>query len=186
MIEGDAGSGKTTFLRRIAWALCRKTRDPQLDLHGFAILIRVRQLDEHISQTLRRPKAGDPTLADEARWVAHFLASRGWGLDESFWNDKLNDPQSVLLVDGLDEAVNRQCREEIADLFTNAAARWECHMVVTTRPGAYEGRVTLTGWSKTTIAPLDLPGIEKFLLQWCMWLKGGAEETARPTTNPIA
>ncbi|MEP6716429.1 MAG: trypsin-like peptidase domain-containing protein, partial [Terriglobia bacterium] len=52
LIEGDAGSGKTTFLRRIAWALCRGRDDEEtrlrLPIRGFPMYIRVSKLDRHI------------------------------------------------------------------------------------------------------------------------------------------
>ena len=59
-----------------------------------------------------------------------------------------------------------------------AAAQFGCHVVVTTRPGAHEGRSTLAGFDRITIDDLDDSGIEGFLLQWCRWLKRGDEAAA--------
>ncbi len=79
IIEGDPGSGKTTFLRRIAWALCREDKEERLELpfKAFPMFVRIRDLDEHIHKTLEpsRGKPGDPVLPHDHAWIAHFLAS---------------------------------------------------------------------------------------------------------------
>jgi formylglycine-generating enzyme required for sulfatase activity len=50
---------------------------------------------------------------------------------------------------------------------------------VTTRPGAHEGRTTLTGFETASIEDLDGAGIDGFLMQWCRWLKSGDETPAQ-------
>ncbi|MBI1791859.1 MAG: SUMF1/EgtB/PvdO family nonheme iron enzyme [Acidobacteria bacterium] len=168
VVEGDAGSGKTTFLRRIAWALCRQSPDPVLRLPagGFPIFLRVRQLDAHV------------TVEADPRCIVRFMAAQGWGLDEAFWEKSLQNADTFLLVDGMDEAGNQQRREQIVEMLRKAAAQYDCHIVVTTRPGALEGKAALD-WTKMPIAPLDPAGIEGFLRQWCRWLKGGNEDAAK-------
>jgi hypothetical protein len=179
IIEGGPGSGKTTFLRRIAWALCRLDAEDRLRLPfaGFPLLVRIRDLDEHIAATLGRAQPGDPTTPANPRWIAHFLASQGWNLDEEFFAEKLRHPDSILLLDGLDEAANSARREDISRLILSAAPVHGCRYVVTTRPGADEG-AAIRGFQKVLIAPLDTDEIEKFLRQWCLWLKRGDQNAA--------
>jgi predicted NACHT family NTPase len=179
VIEGKPGGGKTTFVRWIAWMLCRPAGPPpELPVRGFPLLVRISQLDQHIANTLGRPQPGDPTTVADARWIVHFLASQGWDLDEAFFRERLEAEDTVLLLDGLDEAANQQRRESIVETIKRAA-QCRCRIVVTTRPGAHEGRATLTGFEKAAIEELDDPGIDDFLWQWCRWLKRGDEAAAR-------
>ena len=75
LIVGDAGSGKSTFLRRVAWALCREGRDPLLHLPGlsFPVLVAVSELDRHILETAPAHGLAEP---DDPAWIAHFMAHR--------------------------------------------------------------------------------------------------------------
>jgi formylglycine-generating enzyme required for sulfatase activity len=180
VIEGDPGGGKTTFVRRIAWMLCRSDGTPKdFPLRGFPLLVRISQLDQYIAKTLEARVPGDPAHDTDARWIAHFLASQGWGLDEAFFHAKLRAEDTVLLLDGLDEAASQARREKIVQMFQLTAAQCGCHIVVTTRPGAHEGRTALAGFETATIDDLDGPGIDGFLTQWCRWLKGGDEPAAQ-------
>ena len=179
VIEGKPGGGKTTFVRWIAWMLCRLSGPPAgFPVRGFPLLIRISQLDQHIARTLESRRPGDPAQPVDARWIGHFLASQGWGLDEEFFRQKLAEEETVLLLDGLDEAASQTRREKIVQMFQLAAAQYRCRMVVTTRPGAHEGRTTLAGFAKASIDDLDDKGIEGFLRQWCLWLKRGEEAAA--------
>jgi predicted NACHT family NTPase len=127
VIVGDPGSGKTTFLRRITYALTSEALaksgglallKPAKPL--FPILIRVAELAEHIERS--RKKTGEP--AEAPGWLGHFLASRnatyGWGLSETFFAHQLMDGAAMVLLDGLDEAPDRTERQQAARLFENA------------------------------------------------------------------
>ncbi len=169
VIEGGPGSGKTTFLRWIAWNLCRPDGPPA----GFPVRdrlplwIRITDLDQRIVAR----KAGDPELAHDARWLPHFLAGQGWGLNEAYFTARLEDADTLLLLDGLDEAANQSRRATIVRLIREGAVKYKCRIVVTTRPGAHEGRATLAGFEVTCIEDLDTwDGIDAFLRQWCDWL----------------
>jgi len=157
VVEGEAGSGKTTFLRRIAWALCREDRETKLKLpfKGFPIFIRIGKLDRHIHRTLQRPEPGDPTEPDDSRWFAHYLAAQGWGLDEAFFQEKLcgkargdvrgrasND--NIVLLDGLDEASGSTRRAAISRLVKRCSVQG-CRYVISTRPHSGEGSAALPG-----------------------------------------
>lgn len=186
VIEGKPGSGKSTFVRWIVWNLCRPGgAAPGFPLQGFPLFIRISELDEHITITLRTPTPGDPKLDNDSRWVAHFLAAKGWDLNEDFFAGKLAEEDTLLLLDGLDEAADQTRRERVVQMVTPAASQWNCRVVVTTRPGAHEGRATLVGFDKVSIEDLDDPGIERFLQQWCHWLKLGDEGEAQTYYNQL-
>ena len=144
VIEGKPGCGKTTFVRWLAWMLCRPGDPPDnlLWLKGFPIWVRISELDQYIANT---PKGGAaPATEVDARWIAHFLAShQGWDLDEAFFADKLNQADTVLLLDGLDEAGNQQRRVNMVHMIREAAGQYGCRMVVTSRPASYIGNALL-------------------------------------------
>jgi hypothetical protein len=186
VIVGDPGSGKTTFLRRITYALTSETPVKSARFAAmlakvfalfkpakpvFPILIRVAELAEHIERS--RQKTGEP--AESPSWLSHFLANRnatyGWGLSETFFVHQLTDGAAIVLLDGLDEAPDRTEREKAARLFENATQLYKnCRFVVTTRPQAYEGKALLKDFHEARIEPLAADAIHTFLEHWCRGL----------------
>ncbi len=174
VIEGKPGGGKTTFVRWLAWQLCRpEGPPPELQwLAGFPIWLRISELDSHIARS-------GPDAAFDPSCMPQFLASQGWGLSEDFFAARLAEESTVLMLDGLDEAASDQRRLAMVKMILAAALQFDCRIVVTTRPGVHEGRATLTGFGLATIDELDEDGIAGFLMQWCRWLKRGDETAAQ-------
>ncbi len=174
VIVGDPGSGKTTFLRRLAFEACGATGALAVAAVGFPILIRIGELEEHIASCQGRKHEGVPTTVESADWLAHFLAAQKWDLDAEYFDRKMHEEQTMVLLDGLDEAPDTRTRERMARLLENATQRYqECRFVVTTRPGAYQGLATLAGFDQVRIEDLGDEAVETFLQHWCVALHPG-------------
>jgi formylglycine-generating enzyme required for sulfatase activity len=164
LVVGDPGSGKTTFLRRIAFLRCQSAGD-------FPLLISLAELAAHIDQTLHQKNA-HPAAADSPDWLPHFLGAKGeeygWALDAAFFRARLQRGSCLVLLDGLDEAPGEAQRDNIARLIENAAGAYKkCRFVVTSRP---QGLAPLERFEKVEIDALDREAIVTFLTHWARCL----------------
>jgi len=191
VILGDPGSGKTTFLRRIACGLCNSKlgidASPTAQTLGlvdgpFPILIRISDLVAHIDKCWGRGQ-GEPAVKESPAWLAHFLGTAGTekdtGLDREFFEGIIKDGPAAVFLDGLDETATRPQREFIADLVAEAARHFRnCRFVVTSRPPAFEGAAILPDFMQVWIDPLEDAAIEGFLTRWCGAIFTGSEGQA--------
>ncbi len=192
VIVGDPGAGKTTFLNRIAATLCEAWlgRDPEaaerrlgLRDRPFPILIRVAELSEHI-RCCRERREGPRQGETSAAWIEHYLGvaatENKLGLDEAFFRERLEGGETIVLLDGLDEAPSRTVRERISELVQNVAGACDgCRIVVTSRPAAYRDEVVLADFAHARIDPLEEAAIEGFLSHWCDALFHDSPDRAR-------
>lgn len=167
VIVGDPGAGKTTFLRHVAYLRTRALLDAKANGLLFPIFIGISELVEHILHS--RKMSRGPAGQDNPAWLIDFLNTRNddlnWALHPNFFREKLLGGNSILLLDGLDEAPGQDERDSIARLFKNATGAYPaCRFVVTTRQLAFTG---LAGFETAQIAPLEQPAIETFLEHWC-------------------
>ena len=162
VIVGDPGSGKSTFLRRVAFELCRNTRGtrpegstPFLkpDDRRFPILIRVADLAKLLAAKSTKP-------SEAPGWIPYFLGKQSgeykWGASEEFFQGKLDEGGCLVMMDGLDEAPERRMRERIARLFENATRAFpKCDFLVCTRPQTNEGDSVLAEFHPLRIGELE-------------------------------
>jgi hypothetical protein len=173
MILGDPGSGKTTFLRRIAKAACMaRLADSSAP---FPFMLRISELSEFVEHQERKdaPALIPQLLAQQAEDLTVPLSSY-------FFERQLTKGASLLLVDGLDEAPSETVRETVSRLLERAARAWtNCRFVVTTRPRAYENEVMLAGFHHARIGPLEPADVRTFLERWSAALMRESPERAK-------
>jgi formylglycine-generating enzyme required for sulfatase activity len=170
VLIGDPGSGKSTFLKRITFELCRniqgtrpKDAKPFLspDDRRFPLLIRTADL----TKLLAADKSPKPPDAPD--WLPYFLSKQSeyykFGLDESFFRRKLDEGGCLVMVDGLDEAPDQRLRERVSRIFEKATVAYaKCDFLVTTRPQSYSGDSVLAGFFPIRIGDLEPPEIKTF------------------------
>jgi formylglycine-generating enzyme required for sulfatase activity len=132
-------------------------------------LIRIAELEEHINNSVGRE--GAPTAKNSPAWLAHFLGSQSrdyhWELSDEYFENRLCSKNTIIMLDGLDEAPNRLRREDMVQLFEKARDAFsKCQFVVTTRPASYRERSTLSGFQEVVIEELEEKAVETFLVRW--------------------
>lgn len=161
LIQGEAGSGKSTFLARVACQLAggaSNFAEPLPNTTYFPILVKISELEKEI---------GDQANATHAGALVNCLAKHHQ-LPTTFWEKKLAQPTTLLLLDGLDEAPNTARRRQTISLIEDVVKSYPaCRISATTRPHA---GVNLAGFAHATIQPLWPKAREKFLHDWARYL----------------
>jgi formylglycine-generating enzyme required for sulfatase activity len=171
VIIGGPGSGKTTVLLHMAWALASSllTGEPAPAHSRLGLTIPPSDLPLPIFVPLasfarhRRnlPGGAPASHGTLAHFISHHLISKqaDFDLPADFFVQLLNQGQDLLLLlDGLDEVANEgeraQVREAVDDL---VAGRGAMRVVVTCRTIAYRrGRTALEGgFRQIAVQPLD-------------------------------
>ncbi len=172
LVEGDPGAGKTTFLRHTAFEMCCQPGS------GFPVYIRIGDLEEHIANCRHQGQNNAPLNDHASSWLAHYLAAQAkdklWNLSETFFQAKLQESGTMILLDGLDEASSARSRASLTRLVSGAVATYKnCRFVVTTRPQSYTGSARLPGFHEVKIGDLEPGAITAFLGHWSSCLFPG-------------
>jgi predicted NACHT family NTPase len=158
LVVGDPGSGKSTFLKRVAFDLSRDWKERE----ALPVRIEAAVLSTYIA--LQHGKTGPPDPASP-EWIPLFLGTqceeKNRNLAADYFRDRLKAGGCHVLIDGLDETPDELSRERLAKLIREAAAAFDgCRFVVTSRP---EGKVSIPGFEEALIGDLDPEAIRAFL-----------------------
>ncbi len=178
-VIGDPGSGKTTFLRWIAWVVSGdrlgETSDFGKERLGLSepyipAWVRIADWLEHI-HSVKGQQLRCPTHSDSATWLPHFLGhcadDANQGLDAGWFTGKLKAGKVLVLLDGLDEALDERQRALALRLIRAVAKAYgDCPLLVTSRPVAYADRSVLPGFDLSRIEPLGDEAVATFLDRW--------------------
>jgi formylglycine-generating enzyme required for sulfatase activity len=174
VVAGEPGAGKSTFLRRVAFELCRTLRgtrpaDAEMFLapedRRFPVLIRIGDFAKFLAG---EGNARKPTHSPD--WLPQYLAHQSsefkWELPYEFFEHQLKRPKGscLVMIDGLDEAPDASMRNRIARIFEQATSAYEhCDFLVTTRPQSYQGEAVLSGFEAFRVGELDAAQKSTFL-----------------------
>lgn len=182
LIEGQPGSGKTTFLNFIATMLGRDNLNlPCPDGRTWAqhylgldtswkgcvpLFLRLALL-------VPRLQEADEGLDDRSMILDLIeTAYPNCGIKREEWEGTIQQGKAVLLLDGLDEVVDSRIRKRLFSIFRDACREWkDCPVVVTSRPFKTTALRDM-GFHHTVIEPFSPDEIQKFTRRWVGALPG--------------
>ncbi len=179
LVDGDAGSGKSTFLKSVAQAMLRgkaPERGTPARYTGLPLWLPIRSLETYLAE--RFPNGMPPTF--NLAWIPDYFAKESltgrWELSEDFFRAALHDPANLLLVDGLDEARSTLT----VNLFAALADSCGCGIALTLRPEAESsGRLLPKIKARVSLPELSPEEIKRFVENWTGMVRGHNEASAR-------
>ncbi|WP_334662901.1 NACHT domain-containing protein [Streptomyces cyaneofuscatus] len=170
LLRGDAGSGKTTLLRWLAIMAARGSFSGELaDWNGLTpILIKLR---EYSGRTPPNPES----MLDGVAGTITGLMPRGWV------ERQLNDGQALLLIDGVDELLDKDRRAVRVWLRRLLAQYSGVRVVITSRPAAAAADwLRSEEFAAVHLDRMTPPSMAAFVRQWHQAVKELGNELPCP------
>lgn len=176
ILLGEPGSGKSTFIRHLAWQLAQRGLDQEIDakelfsrrkkMHLLPIILPLRTLAGKLAKEGVSPTTVYAALRTE-------MQSSGIQNIDDLLTESLHRGKLLLLLDGLDE-VPRDELPNVTDRMTTLQAvrafvqlYERTRVVITCRTRAFDNRLhECLRWNVETIAPFTLGQIRHFVPAW--------------------
>lgn len=174
-ILAKPGGGKSTLIRRIALAYAYNERkikvdDDLPDQDWFPVYIRCRDLGENVQNSIKDNIFAIINRAELSQYKQSFVEL----IEESIQKN-----QVLLLIDGLDEISNEQCRIRFVDQLQTFVERYpQIHLLITSREAGFRAVASkLSNYCKQyTIADLNKEQIYMLSQNWHEVLLGNTRQ----------
>ena len=189
VLQGDPGSGKSTFVHFVALCLAGETlKDEQANLHRLTAPLPDRKGDDAKERQPWRHGALLPVPVMLRDFATTGLPERDEVTAETLWNfiagelkaacqadcvewlrHELREHGGLLLLDGLDEVPEAEQRREQVKRAVEAFVQsfGNCRVLVTSHTYTYEKqRWWLQGFATATLAPFSDEQIRRFVARW--------------------
>ncbi len=174
VLLGDPGSGKSTFVRRLAYGLANSAEGlpcptgwPQAEINRLPVLVVLRDYARSI-------QGGDPTCQHLWSFITLRLQAQNLGAAVEPMQECLQKGKALLMFDGLDEVPTREQRRFVRDAVTAFSKRYpDNRYLLTCRILSYQEPVEpneedlrISGFPVFTLAPFDDGKIDRFIEAW--------------------
>ncbi|TVR58135.1 MAG: NACHT domain-containing protein [Candidatus Competibacteraceae bacterium] len=189
VLQGDPGSGKSTFVNFVALCLAGEAlQDEQANLRHLTAPLPDEEGEDGKERQPWRHGALLPVPVVLRDFVATGLPERGEATAKTLWNfvaqelkencqqdcvpwlwQELRERGGLLLLDGLDEVPEAEQRREQVKRAVEAFAQGfgNCRILVTSRTYAYQNQGwRLQGFNEATLAPFSDGQIRRFVARW--------------------